>query len=331
MANGIRKAAMLLMDLPPATAAELLRCLAPDTITRVVAELAYLQSAPPSDDLTGAVREFSGLVTKKNARAMGGLAKQILETTLGAAQAQETMHKVQELLHQRDPFGPIRAASPQVLATAMKGEAPQVTAMVLVELPPAKSAQLMALLPEELGTQAVQCMAAGLQTAPEVRRRVADMIASRLVRKDGQIEVIVDGREGQLRKVAVLVRGLEKPLRDALLAALTAQDTESAGMIRRLMVSWEDLVLVGDRALQEVLRTVDARKLAMALVKADPVVVQKIRSNISERAGAMVDEEASLLSSPKAQDTKACREAILEALRALNDRGELPLSTEEAA
>jgi flagellar motor switch protein FliG len=176
-------------------------------------------------------------------------------------------------------------------------------------------------------------MAAGLETSPEVKIRVADMITSRLSSEDVQAAVAnsgaADHRQEQLRKVAVLLRTLEKPVRETMLAAITSQDAESAKAVRKLMVIWEDLVLVADRTLQEVLRTIDTRKLALALVKADAATVKKVRSNISERAGAMVDEETSLLSSPKWADTLASRENILDTLRALNNKGELPFIHEE--
>ena len=81
--------------------------------------------------------------------------------------------------------------------------------------------------------------------------------------------------------------------------------------------------MVADRALQGILRTIDSRKLALSLVKADAELVKKFRSNMSERAAALLDEETSLMSSPKPQDIQQSREQILDALRAVNEKGEL--------
>ncbi len=77
--------------------------------------------------------------------------------------------------------------------------------------------------------------------------------------------------------------------------------------------------------MQQILRTVDARKLATALVKADDAIKKKLRANMSERAGAMLDEETSLLNNPKPEDIASCREAMLKPLRDLSDKGELPI------
>jgi len=48
-----------------------------------------------------------------------------------------------------------------------------------------------------------------------------------------------------------------------------------------------------------------------------------VRANISERANAMVDEELSLLSEPKAEDVTEARETMLNVLRDMNSKGEL--------
>jgi flagellar motor switch protein FliG len=328
-AQGIRKAALLLMNLPAGTAAELLRSARPDMVTRILAELAYLQNqSGASASSAEPVREFSSLVSKNRSGDKKELVKQILETAMGAAKAPEMMRQVQDLLIRKDPFASIRTAPAAALAKAMEGEAPQVVTMVLSELPVALSTGLLNLLSDETRTAAVQCMVSGIETSPEVKFKVAAMIGERLRPKDGgggfiDTEAPDDVRQKQLRKVALLLRSLEKPLRDALMVSVTAQDAPTAKAVSKLMVVWEDIPMVADRALQGILRTIDSRKLALSLVKADTELAKKFRSNMSERASSMLDEETSLLSSPKAKDIQDSREVILDALRAVNEKGEL--------
>jgi flagellar motor switch protein FliG len=59
------------------------------------------------------------------------------------------------------------------------------------------------------------------------------------------------------------------------------------------------------------------------LHKADEAIIQKIRSNISERAAATVDEEASLMSDPQKEDIEGAKEEIVKVLRQMNEKGEL--------
>lgn len=331
--QGIRKAAMLLMNLPSTAAAELLRSARPDTVTRILAELAYLQSENTSPDAGfEPVREFVTLVSKSKPKEdKGQYVQQLLESSMGSAKAPELMKQVQDLLARRDPFATVRTLSPKLLAKVLEGEAPQVVTMIMVELPLDKSTELLNLLKEETRIAAVQSMAAGMEASADVKIKVASMIEERLRPKDGgggpaavvEDAPVDDIRQKQLRKVALLLRGLEKPMRDLLAKSIAAQDAETAKTVAKLMVIWEDIPLLGDRVLQEILRKVDSRKLALSLVKADPALTAKFRGNMSERAAVMLDEESSLLSNPKQADVLAARENILDQLRAVNEKGEL--------
>jgi flagellar motor switch protein FliG len=131
------------------------------------------------------------------------------------------------------------------------------------------------------------------------------------------------GRDQQLRKVAVLLRGLNTDFRNAMVKAISEQNADLAAQVQRLMVEWEDLTVIDDRGIQETLRGLDSRKLALALVGAAPAIIRKVRANISERAAALVDEETSLLSKPKPEDIQAARETILASLRESNEAGKL--------
>jgi flagellar motor switch protein FliG len=95
------------------------------------------------------------------------------------------------------------------------------------------------------------------------------------------------------------------------------------------MVVWEDIPSVNDRSLQQALRGIDERQLALALQGASAEIAGKIRSNISERAGARVDEETSLMSSPKKEDVRQARDGIITALQELNKKGELTFAEEQ--
>ena len=121
----------------------------------------------------------------------------------------------------------------------------------------------------------------------------------------------------------MILRNLGKELRDGLLGAIREKDSEAADKVAELMIIWEDIVFVTDRSLQQALCGIDAKKFALALTNADAAIKQKIRSNISERANAMVDEETSLMSSPKKEDIAAAREEIVKILREMNIKGEL--------
>jgi flagellar motor switch protein FliG len=132
-----------------------------------------------------------------------------------------------------------------------------------------------------------------------------------------------------LRKVALVLSGLDKEKRDSMLKEIETRDKETARTVKALMVTWDDIPKIEDRSLQQVLRNIEAAVLAKALHGADAVIAAKIRSNISERASEMVDEEASLMGEPRKKDVLMAREEVVKPLREANEAEELLFIEEE--
>lgn len=328
--TGTRKAAMLLMSLDPPTAAELLKAVELTTITEIAAELASLDAAE-YDASTGdePVREFHGFLAAGRAGdSATAFMRRMLTSAVSRQDIDRVLSDVEEALRLRDPFRTIRESSTGALAAALRGESAQVAAMVLGSLPPKQSAELLTMLDEEIRVETVRGMASNETVAPEAKLRVAMAVEARLrTPADEGAAPVPDEQpetaDQRCRRAALLVRGLKPEFRENLMAQILSVDEETGKQVQRMMVMWEDLATIAERSLQEALRSVDSRRLALALTDAEPAAVERIRSNISERASSMLDEEVTLLTAPKADDIAASREAILDALRDLNAEGEL--------
>jgi flagellar motor switch protein FliG len=254
---------------------------------------------------------------------MRGFLNEMLVNVLGKDKAEQIQSQVRKATGKKDLFMDIRSASTDELILALDGEHPQTIAVVLSELAPEKSQEALSLLSEEARLKAVCKMTTPELVGAGVKQRIASMVSERLKSLKG--ETLAEKPEQTLRKLAVVLSGLEKNLRDQLLGEIGKSDEETATMIRRLMITWEDISSIADRSLQEALRTVESGKLAMALYGADEEIVQKIRSNISDRAVAMVDEEASLMQEPLQKEILDAREEVVKPLRDANEEGKLRL------
>ena len=327
VAGGARKAALLLMSLDSASAAELLRNAPKAVVTDIAVEMAYLEAAGQGSKTVSVepAKEFFTLLRGRKAGTSGSAQlTALLEKAVGRDQAGEILKLAQAAVQERDPFLSIRSAGLGDLARILQGESGQVAAMVLGELTSAKASKLLPMLDERVRAEAVRGMTSGDGASPAVRTRVAARLAERL--NVGLVAAASGGGTEQtqkLRKVAMLLRGLDAPTRDALLKAIDSNDADAGQAVRDLMVVWADVASVADRTLQNILRLVDARNLALALHGAEPAIAAKINSNISERARALVDEETSLMSSPKQQDVEKARQEMLKAMRELNATGQL--------
>ena len=325
--TGKQKAALLLTSLDPATVAELLKGIDAHTVQELAVELSYLDASGERNTRQTAdvARQFCKSLQDQSAFSFKSFLKEMLRNTVGEDQAKRIQQEIQDLLQRRDPFMSIRSADMQTLTAALDGEHPQAIAVVLSELPPKRGSDVLGQLSEEIRVSVISRMTSVSSVTPEAKLRIAQMIHTRIENAGaaqaggGAIQV---RPEQALRKVAVIVRNLDKEVRDGVLEAIQQKDQEAGEKIANLMIIWEDVALVGSRSMQQALRGLDERQLALALFEAPDDIAEKIKSNISERAAAMVNEEASLMSSPKKEDIRQAREKIVTAMRELNRKGE---------
>jgi flagellar motor switch protein FliG len=326
--TGKQKAAMLLMSLDAATAAELLKGVDPDEIQDIAMELARIDVSKQHNPKEQAkvTREFCKSLQQKDAPqfSMKGFFDEMLVNALGKEKAGQIQAQIKKATLQNELFSKIRSSGTDELVLALEGEHPQTIAVILSELPPKKSQEVLSLLGEEVRLKAVCKMTTPDVLGAGVRQRMASIVSERLKSLKGETLVVRPGQEAQnLRKLALMLSGLEKDLRDQLLSEISKQDEETGKKVRNLMITWEDIPSIADRSLQEALRSVDSSKLAVALYGADEEVAQKIRSNISERAVTMLDEEASLMQEPLEKEILDAREEVVNPLRDANEEGKL--------
>jgi flagellar motor switch protein FliG len=325
--SGKQKAAMLLMSLDTLTAVELLKGLNAEEIQEIAIELARIEASKQRDSKEQAriAREFyNSLQQQENHRFnVRAFLNEMLVNVLDKEKAEQIQTEVKKATEQKDLFLDIRQASTDELVLVLDGEHPQTIAVVLSELPPKKSQEVLSLLDEELRLKAVCKMTSPELMSNRVKQQMVSTITQRLKSFKGQTPV--EKPEQTLRKLAIVLSGLEKEIRDPMLAEIAKNDEETVAMIRRLMMTWEDIPLVADRSLQEALRSVDSGKLAKALFGADEEIAQKIRSNISERALSKLEEETSLMQEPLEKEVLEAREEVVEPLREANEQGTLRL------
>jgi flagellar motor switch protein FliG len=325
--TGKQKAAMLLMSLDAATAAELVKGLDDKVVRELTAELAYLDASDlkNSKKSTKIVRQFHHSLKARETFQLNGFLDEVLKSTVGQEKAEQIQARIQEVLCNRDPFISIRSVDPQTLALVLAYEHPQTTAVVLSGLPAKKMIEVLNFLDGGTRVGVAGRMSSCKKMTAEAKALIAEAVCERL-------ESLVAGRadkplpswsEQSLRKVAVIVRDLGKEIRDGLLNAIRGKDRRAGEMVTELMIIWADIPHVTDKSLRKVLKGIGAKKLALSLHEADEAIIQKIRSNLSERAVAALDEETSLISAPGNKDIEDARGQIVRILREMNEKSEL--------
>jgi flagellar motor switch protein FliG len=323
--SGKQKAAMLLMSLDTLTAIELLKGRDANEIQDIAIELAKIDASGQRDvkEQAKVAQEFCNtLYQEQNQKfSVKAFLNEMLVNVLDKEKVEQIQSQVKKATEIKDLFLDIRSASTDELVLALDGEHPQTIAVILSELPPKKSQEVLSLLNEDARLKAVCKMTNPELMGSGVKQQMASMITKRL--KSFKGEILVEKPEQNLRKLAIVLSGLEKDIRDPMLTEIGKDDEETAAMVKRLMITWEDITSVADRSLQEALRSVDSGKLALALYGSDEDIAQKIRSNISARAVSMLDEEISLMQEPLEKEVLDAREEVVRPLREANEEGTL--------
>lgn len=323
--TGKQKAAMLLTSLDADTATELLKGLSPDDVQEIAIELARIDASGRRDrnEEANIAREFYSSLQNEQGQGFSikGFLNEMIISILGKEKAEQVQSQIQSLTQRKDSFADIRLANTDELVLVLEGEHPQTIAVVLSELAPRQSQEVLALLSEETRINAVCKMTNLDMLRGGVKERIASMVSERL--KSFKGETLVERPEQILRKLAIMLGGLQKDVRDRLLDEIRKNDEETATTVRRLMVTWDDIPSIADRSLQEGLRAAQPGKLAIALFEATPEIVKKIRSNISERLAATLDEEIALMQEPLVEEVLEAREEVVEPLRKASEEGTL--------
>jgi flagellar motor switch protein FliG len=326
------KAATLLISLDAETANNLVKDLPSDKVQDLALELAQIETSGEMNakEQTQVVREFCKNLNnqQKDFSRKGFSLKEfinnMLTRTLGQEKAMQIQSQIRKTTEKRDPFTDIRLASSDELALALENEHPQTIAIVLSELPTNKSQEVILLLNDDIRGQAVCRMANQEAPGRGVIEKIASTVNSKLKSLEGEVVLEKPGKRNQsLRKLAIVLNGLEKEIRDKLLEDIKKKDEETCAKIRNLMVTWEDIPSIADRSLQEALRTVETKILAVALFGSDEEIAQKVRSNISERVSAALDEEMMLMQEPLPKEILEAREEIVNPLREANEQDKL--------
>ena len=222
-----------------------------------------------------------------------------------------------------DPFTDLKRLEPFQTAGALRDEKPRIVALVLGCLDPEQAGEVMGELPEELRNEAFLILKES-PTAPDILlRRIVQATVERGCKLDRA--ALQSNQEESDRKLAELLRSLSREERAGAMAALEANDEETATRIKEMLYVFEDLALVEDRSMQKLLAEVDSQMLSKAIKDSDPALFEKITNNLSKRARESLLEEIEYLGQLPAEEQQEARKGVVEVLARLDQAGELEM------
>ncbi len=320
--TGKQKAAIVLVALGTEVASKILPHLNEAEVEELSLEIARLGSIP-AEVRQQVIKEFYEICLAQNLALEGGLdhARTMLEQAFGPEKAQEILERLTRAL-QMLPFDSIKGVHPTQLSTFLADEHPQTIALVLAYLEPQTAAAVISNLPPELRPEVAERLATMGSTPPDVIRRVEAV----LQRKLSSIASQELSAAGGVKSLVEVLQWVDRNTERAIFDYLNDTNPELAEEIRKLMFTFEDLLQLDDRAIQQVLKEVDMKELALALKGASDALKEKIFRNMSERAVNMLKEEIEFMGPVRVRQVEEAQQRIVSIVRRLEEAGEIVIS-----
>jgi flagellar motor switch protein FliG len=320
MLSGPEKTALLMLLLEEPEAAGLLARLDPAEVEAVGRAMLSVAEASPAT-IDSVLDEVLAIARETVAVGEGPpTVRGLFGRALGEERAGGMIERLGEAA--REPlFERLQWLEPYAIASLLDGEHPQAQALVLSHLPGPRAAQVLAKLPAA--------------SQPELVRRVATLgpvTAEAIEALDSALEErIASARPrqpmtdlGGMKRAADLINlaGLDEEM---ALEALSAVDPNAAQVLAESLFTFADLALLGDRALQTLLRAVDAELLIPALRAAPDMLREKLLAAMPKRAAESLKDEIDNRGPVKVDEAEAAQKEIAAAARRLAAEGSISL------
>jgi flagellar motor switch protein FliG len=207
----------------------------------------------------------------------------------------------------------------------LRSESPQTIALVIAHVHPTLAGQVLSQLPDTLQAETALPIAEMGTVSPDVVRDVDKQIRQNFAGVAQPETSIVSGAHWLAQ---ILARGDRSTERNVL-DGLGETDEQLAAEVRQLLLTFEDIIKLDDRALQLVVREADHKDLALALRGTGDDIKQRIMSSMSARATQMLSDDLETQPPQRRRVIEDAQGRIVAIVRRLEDVGTIILARAE--
>lgn len=317
--TGPQKVAVVLMNMDQQRAAQVMKQFSDEEADEITAEILRLRRVDPGI-AEKAMTEFHDLATRGAVSTRGGrdIAVGLLEASFGAERATGVMNRVASNMAGKQ-FEFLDAVEPGQVQMLLAGELPQTSALVLAHLRADHASRVLSGLDDAARTEVAHSIATMGSPSPDAVRVVADTLKQRA-------SAVVAARTasdavGGVQPLVDIINRSDASTEKALLESLELRDPELAEEVRSRMLTFDDIVRLEARDVQQVLRGVDVAVLAVAMKGALPAVEEIITANLSERNREVLADEVRMLGPVRLSQVEDARAAVVRSIRDLEATG----------
>ncbi len=319
---GPSKAAIALVALGAEHAAEVLRHLPEAQAEALSAEIAKMGVVDQA--LLDAVCDDLIAETGPADAPQGGITftRDVLERVVGAERADELI--AQFMGGERKPFDFMRSMAAEEIIGLLEGEAAQTTALVVVNLKASMAGAVLDGMEARLQADVAHRLATMVPVEPRVLMDIDTGLREKAA-ASGATDEKGEAPPSGVDILASILQGAGRATERQVLGGLESVDPELAEAVRAKMFTFEDLPKLSDKDLQLVLRDIDAKDLVMALRGVADELMERVISNMSQRAGETLREEMGMQTPVKRAVVEEAQTKVVAAIRALEEAGSIEL------
>jgi flagellar motor switch protein FliG len=320
--SGHEKAAILFITLGLDVSSAIFKFLRQDEVESIVLEIAKVSTVP--------IDKRDAVITEAYQRAIalkyineGGIeyAKEILERSFGAGQADDMTNRLFASLKSANPLELVKTADPGQLLEFIREEHPQTVALILVYMEPDQAGVVLSQLDAELQADVAMRIAILQKTAPEVLEQLDELLGRRLLVAGSDFT-----KAGGVQALAQLMGFVDRDAEKNILDGLNKRDPAIAAEVKNLLFVFEDIINLDDRAIQRILKEVEGKELALALKTANEELLQRVYKNMSTRAAATLREDIEVLGPQRVREVGRAQQSIVDVIRTLEEQGQIVVS-----
>jgi flagellar motor switch protein FliG len=320
--TGPEKAAILMITIGLELSATIFKFLRQDEVERVVLEIAKISTVSIERRDTVIQEAYQRAIALKYINE-GGIeyAKEILERSFGAGQADDMTNRLFAALKHGNPLELVKKTEPAQLLEFIKEEHPQTIALILVYMSPDQAGGVLSQLEPDLQGDVAMRIAILQKTAPEILEQLDELLGRRLLVSGSDFT-----KAGGVQSLASVMGFVDRETERNILDGLAKRDPAVANEVKNLLFVFEDIISLDDRAIQRVLKEVDGKDLALALKTANDELMSRIFKNMSTRAGTTLREDIDVLGPVRVREVGKAQQNIVDVIRTLEENGQIVIA-----
>jgi len=319
----VDQAAILLMSLGEADAAEVLRHMGPKEVQRIgtaMSQMKNVKQAQVSAVLSGfmnEVRTLTGLGSDSDSYI-----RNMLVTALGEDKASGLVDRIL-LGGNTSGLDTLKWMEARSVADVIRNEHPQIQAIVTSYLDPNQAAEVRGYLSKKLRSDIMMRVASLDTVQPSALQELNDILEKQFTGNASSQTKAVGG----YKTAAEIMNHLEGSIEEDLMDSIKELDEDMGNQIQDLMFVFENLKDVDDQGIQKLLREVSSEVLIVALKGADGELQEKIFNNMSKRAAELLRDDLEVKGPVRLSEVETAQKEILTIARRMADAGEIVLSS----